>query len=98
MSVAIHRIVVRGRVQGVGFRAFVEEEALARSLAGFVRNRRDGSVEALFAGPPAVVAAMIAACRQGPPAARVEAVEVFETSGDAAFTASGGRFVVLATE
>lgn len=97
MSVIIRRIVVRGRVQGVGFRAFVEEEAQARALAGFVRNRRDGSVEAQFAGPPAIVEAMIAACWEGPPAARVEAVEVFETSGVGA-TAIGGRFVVLATE
>ena len=47
----IRHIVVRGRVQGVGFRAFVEDEARQRGLQGWVRNRRDGSVEAVFAGP-----------------------------------------------
>jgi len=70
------RVVVRGRVQGVGFRAFVEDEARERRLAGWVRNRRDGSVEALFSGPAAVVDAMLAAVRDGPPAARVDGVEV----------------------
>jgi len=70
------RVVVRGRVQGVGFRAFVEDEARERRLAGWVRNRRDGSVEAVFSGPAADVDAMLAAVRDGPPAARVDAVEV----------------------
>ena len=48
----IRHVVVRGRVQGVGYRAFVEYEAQRRELDGWVRNRRDGSVEAVFAGPP----------------------------------------------
>ena len=47
---AIRHVIVHGRVQGVGFRAFVEHEALRRGLEGWVRNRRDGSVEAVFAG------------------------------------------------
>ena len=99
MSVTVRRVVVRGRVQGVGFRAFVEEEAQSRALGGFVRNRRDGTVEAVFAGPPAIVEAMIAACRQGPPAAWVDAVEVYEADGEG-FGLSGpeARFIVLATE
>ena len=59
-------------VQGVGYRAFVDHEARGRDLEGWVRNRRDGSVEALFAGPAEVVAAMIVACRRGPSSARVE--------------------------
>ncbi len=68
----IRHVVVRGRVQGVGYRAFVEHEARRRGLHGWVRNRRDGSVEAVFAGPRAVVEAMIEACRRGPISARVE--------------------------
>ena len=71
----IRRVVIRGRVQGVGYRAFVEHMALMRSLNGWVRNRRDGSVEAVFAGPAAEVAAMIESCRRGPGAAQVMAVE-----------------------
>jgi acylphosphatase len=75
MSGVIHKVMIRGRVQGVGYRAWVEWEATARGLEGWVRNRRDGSVEALFAGAAEAVAAMIEQCRRGPPAARVDAVE-----------------------
>src|SRR5213595_3910144 len=75
MSDAIHQVTIRGRVQGVGYRYFVEHEARARGLEGWVRNRRDGSVEALFSGPAEAVAAMIAACRRGPSSARVEALQ-----------------------
>lgn len=71
----IRYVVVRGRVQGVGYRAFVEEEALARGLQGWVRNRRDGTVEAVFKGDEAIVADMIEACRRGPFAARVDEVD-----------------------
>lgn len=74
------RVVVAGRVQGVYFRAWTEDNALRLGLDGWVRNRRDGSVEALFAGPEAEVEAMIALCRQGPPAARV--VEVTALAAD----------------
>ena len=84
---------IRGRVQGVWFRGWTEEEAARRALRGWVRNRRDGSVEALFCGPSAVVQDMINACRKGPPAARVEAVEQFPA---AEFTGSG--FDTLMTE
>lgn len=62
-------LTVCGRVQGVGFRAWVEHEAMARGLEGFVRNRRNGSVEAVFRGPPELVRAMCEACRRGPRAA-----------------------------
>jgi acylphosphatase len=75
-GVVARRVVVHGRVQGVGFRAFVEDEARERRLAGWVRNRRDGSVEAVFCGPPADVDAMLAAVRLGPPASHVAAVDV----------------------
>ena len=75
------RVVISGRVQGVWFRAWTTQEASARGLDGWVRNRRDGSVEAVFAGPAEAVDAMVALCRQGPPAARVDAVETFADAG-----------------
>jgi acylphosphatase len=74
MSRAILLVTIRGRVQGVGYRAWVEYQAMASGLEGWVRNRRDGSVEALFAGPGKAVAEMVALCRHGPPSARVAAV------------------------
>lgn len=70
------RVRVIGKVQGVWFRAWTVTEATRRSLDGWVRNRRDGSVEALFSGPTAVVDDMVAACRHGPPAARVTDVTI----------------------
>jgi acylphosphatase len=80
--ISIQRIRAQGRVQGVGYRAFVEREALRRGVEGWVRNRHDGSVEAVFAGRPDVVAAMIETCRQGPFAARVDALDQREGSAD----------------
>jgi acylphosphatase len=71
---AILHVSIRGRVQGVGYRAWVEYQAVASGLDGWVRNRRDGSVEAVFAGRPHAVAEMVALCRHGPPGAHVEAV------------------------
>mgnify|MGYP000844133996 CR=1 FL=1 len=68
------RVVVSGRVQGVWYRAWTEKEALARGLDGWVRNRSDGTVEAVFSGADADIDAMLAACRTGPPLARVEDV------------------------
>jgi acylphosphatase len=65
------RVVIEGRVQGVWFRAWTAQEAGRRNLRGWVRNRRDGAVEALFSGTDADVDDMIEACRQGPPAAHV---------------------------
>ena len=72
------RVLVEGVVQGVGYRAFVEDEALARGIAGWVRNRRTGQVEAVFCAEPDVVEAMIETCRRGPRQARVERVDVTE--------------------
>jgi len=77
---AILHVTVRGRVQGVGYRAWVEYQAVASHLEGWVRNRRDGSVEAVFAGPPKAVAEMVALCRHGPPSAKVEAVLAQDTA------------------
>jgi acylphosphatase len=75
MSGAIRHVTVRGRVQGVGYRAWVEHQAIAHDLEGWVRNRRDGTVEAVIAGPAAEVAAMIEALRRGPPSAHVQSLE-----------------------
>lgn len=74
MTRAILQVVIQGKVQGVGYRAWVEQQAAALGLEGWVRNRRDGSVEALFAGSAKPVADMIALCRHGPPSAHVKAV------------------------
>ncbi len=71
------RVVIEGRVQGVWYRGWTLDQARARHLDGWVRNKRDGTVEALFSGPADRVRAMIEACRQGPPAARVSAVREF---------------------
>jgi acylphosphatase len=65
------RVAITGRVQGVGYRAWVEREARRRGLSGWVRNQPDGSVEAVFAGPAEMVEAMTAACKVGPRAAVV---------------------------
>ena len=73
------RVRITGRVQGVWFRAWTREEARDLGLDGWVRNRADGSVEAVFAGAADDVAAMLRLCRKGPPLARVEAVTVDET-------------------
>ena len=70
------RLTISGRVQGVGFRYALADEARIRKLGGWVRNRRDGTVEALLAGPEAEVDAVIAWARHGPPGARVTSVEV----------------------
>jgi acylphosphatase len=72
MSGAIRQVTITGRVQGVGYRAWVDHQARNHDLEGWVRNRRDGSVEALFAGPEDVVSEMVARCRRGPSSARVE--------------------------
>ena len=98
MSAAIRHVTIRGRVQGVGYRAFVDHEARARDLEGWVRNRRDGSVEALFAGPADLVTAVIAACRRGPSSARVEAVQDEAANPEMLkLRRAGERFSVLPT-
>lgn len=66
---------ISGTVQGVGYRAWAEERARALKLSGWVRNRRDGSVEALVSGEPEAVEEMMSLCWQGPRAAAVERVE-----------------------
>jgi acylphosphatase len=92
------RLTIHGRVHGVGFRAFVEREAAQRGLEGWVRNRRDGSVETLIAGDKRVVADMIEACRRGPASARVDRMDLEEAEAkDLAQREPGERFSVLQT-
>jgi acylphosphatase len=81
------RVIVRGRVQGVAFRAYTCDEAHRAGVAGWVRNRPDGSVEAAFEGDPHAVDALLAFVRRGPRSARVDAVEISEEppTGDARF-------------
>ena len=74
---ATARVVIHGRVQGVWFRAWTRDQAVARGLSGWVRNRRDGSVEALFHGEDQAVEDMVAVCGDGPPGAKVTQVDRF---------------------
>ncbi len=69
-------VLIHGRVQGVSFRAWTQHQAELHGLNGWVRNRIDGSVEAVFSGPADLVEVMLKACRQGPAGALVESVEV----------------------
>lgn len=81
---------ITGRVQGVGFREALREEALRLGLTGWVRNRTDGSVEALAQGSEAALAALLAWARRGPPAARV--ARVAETPLEPRYAGSYDRF------
>jgi acylphosphatase len=94
----VRHVIVRGRVQGVGYRMWVEDTAERLGLQGWVRNRRDGSVEAVFSGSDQAVEAAIEACRAGPKSAQVEAVDVEDSGSDLlAQRHSGERFSVLRT-
>lgn len=87
------RLRITGNVQGVGYRLWATRAAAALGLRGWVRNRSDGSVEALLTGPPENVAAMVAASRSGPPGATVAEVSVTPDKDD-----GGAGFVALPTE
>lgn len=69
------RVVIRGRVQGVGYRAWVVDQAQRLGVSGWVRNRRDGTVEALLAGDTACVEELVRACRRGPRLAHVDQID-----------------------
>ncbi|NQV55487.1 MAG: acylphosphatase [Rhodospirillales bacterium] len=84
---------ITGRVQMVWFRAWTVEEAKKRGLSGWVRNRKDGSVEALFYGPPEMVEDMLGACAVGPPEA-----EVIEIVKEPALAPKTDDFLQLPTE
>jgi acylphosphatase len=81
-----HRVIVRGRVQGVGFRYAMCASARAAAVCGWVRNRHDGCVEAHVQGAHADVLRVIEWARRGPPGARVDAIEVHEATPDLALT------------
>jgi acylphosphatase len=98
MTGTTRRVTIRGRVQGVGYRAWVEYQASGFDLQGWVRNRRDGSVEALFEGAEEIVVRMVALCRQGPPSARVDDVaEEASSPHELGLRHAGERFSVLPT-
>lgn len=82
------RLLVEGRVQGVGFRDAMCEVAQVQGVRGWVRNRRDGAVEALVQGTDEAVARVVAWARRGPPAARIDRFDIEEAAVDAAL----GRF------
>jgi acylphosphatase len=94
----ICRVIVRGRVQGVGFRAWAEVTALELGIEGWVRNRRDGTVEAVLAGSEEAVLTMVESCHDGPPGSKVSAVDQTEArEGDLALRRPGELFSVLAS-
>lgn len=68
------RVVIDGRVQGVGYRDWMVREAARLGVHGWVRNRRNGTVEALVAGEEAAIQALLSLCRRGPPAAQVTSI------------------------
>lgn len=78
------QLVIRGRVQGVGYRMAMTQAAAALGVTGWVRNRRDGTVEALVQGDDAIVERLLAWCRRGPPGARVTAIATFARDADPA--------------
>ena len=77
-DVTRRHVVVHGQVQGVFFRDSTQEEAARRGVAGWVRNRDDGAVEAVFEGGPDAVEAMVRFCREGPSRAEVDRVDESE--------------------
>jgi len=94
----LRHVLIHGRVQGVGYRAWAEDMARQLGLQGWVRNRRDGTVEAVFAGPGDAVTKMIEACRQGPYGAHVTGIDQRPgTTEDLAMRPVGEEFSVLPT-
>jgi acylphosphatase len=97
-ATTIRHVIFRGRVQGVGFRDFIERAAARQGVEGWVRNRRDGTVEALIAGTLEQIEQVIALGRRGPRAANVEAVDVREGgASELALRPAGAPFVTLPT-
>ena len=87
MSLGAQRIVIVGRVQGVGYRDAAVQAAFAFGVCGWVRNRQDGSVEALAQGEPEAVERFVTWCRRGPPLARVVEVALFDAEVDTVLSA-----------
>jgi acylphosphatase len=80
--IVAQRLEISGQVQGVGFRYFVTHSARQQGLRGWVRNRRDGSVETLLIGEEAAVTAVTEQCRRGPPHARVDRLDAASAQDD----------------
>ena len=91
-----HHLRITGRVQGVGYRDALRTAALANGVAGWVRNRRDGTVEAVLQGAPGAVDAVIAWARRGPPAARVDGLDTRAAEGELDRPYSGFEFLPTA--
>jgi acylphosphatase len=89
------RLIIEGRVQGVGYRASFAAQAAALGLAGWVRNRYDGSVEACVQGEETAIAAIIVWAKSGPPVARVDNVTVVDHHEA---LPDGARFGILPTQ
>ena len=87
----IVRVTISGVVQGVGYRAWTLHAAAAHGVTGWVRNRADGSVEAVFAGPAHSVVSICEACRSGPSAAQVAEIEIAAADDSALAETGGGR-------
>lgn len=94
---SIVHLVIRGRVQGVGFRAWTQHQGELRGLTGWVRNRRDGSVEAVVSGSEEEVAQMVAVCREGPRGSAVVHVEEARVDRTLLEQAPPGAFSILPT-
>lgn len=90
-------LIISGVVQGVGYRAWFEQAARSLRLSGWVRNRRNSTVEAVIAGDLPAVEQMAIWARSGPPAARVDHVAVAEVDFDTA-TFTPDQFAILATQ
>jgi acylphosphatase len=86
MSPVVQRLSVHGRVQGVSFRASMAREARRLGVLGWVRNRPDGTVEAVVAGAPEAVHGLVNWARRGPSAARVTRLDIRVEAGDESFT------------
>ncbi len=93
----IRRVIIRGRVQGVGYRDWTRYVARERGIEGWVRNRQDGSVEALFSATPAAIASMVAACRKGPSNAVVQSIEEHDSTTTELGQRGEKNFAVLPT-
>ena len=95
MNITRH-LRISGRVQGVGFRAALHAEAQSNGVAGWVRNRMDGTVEAVLQGSPAAVNAVLAWAQRGPAGARVTSVDAPPAQGEFDRSYSGFEFLPTA--
>jgi acylphosphatase len=94
MGLTARRLEIRGRVQGVGFRAAAVHAAFEFGVQGWVRNRREGHVEILVQGEPASLERFVVWCRRGPPLARVAEVALSEAEVDAVLAAFEARATI----